>query len=47
MEYDRIKNRLEDRKIEQEYSVTKSGGLVYYVGFLSDKKTMIVQRVSW
>jgi hypothetical protein len=47
MEYNRIKNQLEDRKIEQEYSVSKSGGLVYYVGFLSDKETMIVQKTSW
>jgi hypothetical protein len=47
MEYNRIKNQIEDRKIEQQFSVSKRGGLVYYVGFLSDKETMIVQRTSW
>jgi hypothetical protein len=47
LEYSLIKVELKDRKIEQEYILSKSSGLVYYIGFISDQETIIIQRASW
>lgn len=43
----RIKEALAGRTVVQEYSLEKPHGKVYYVGFLSDRKTLVVQRASW
>lgn len=33
--------------IQQEFALDKPGGFAYYVGFMIDGKTIIVQRISW
>jgi hypothetical protein len=42
-----VSKEIGTKKIEKEFSVTADGGVFYYVGFLSDKETIIVQRQSW
>jgi len=44
-EKDKAISRLNDRKIETEFS-KENEGKFYYVAFLSDKKTILVQRSS-
>ncbi len=34
-------------KIEKAFSMTVESGVFYYVGFLSDRETLVVQRQSW
>ena len=38
---------LDDLKIEKEYFMEEGAGVYYYVGFLSDDETIIVNRLSW
>ncbi len=45
IEKDKAISRLNDRKIETEFS-REDEGKFYYVAFLSDKKTILVQRSS-
>lgn len=40
-------NQLENLKMESEFSFEPKTGVNYYVGFLTDNKTIIVQRSSW
>jgi len=42
-----IKKEIGKKGIEKAFSMTVDGGVFYYVGFLSDKETLIVQRQSW
>jgi len=46
-EMDKVKSKLNGRIIEKEYALEKGGGILYYVGFLSDKETLIIERLSW
>ncbi|MFN8335604.1 MAG: hypothetical protein U0U09_10775 [Cyclobacteriaceae bacterium] len=43
----KISKELGSKKIEKSFSMTADGGIFYYVGFVSDKETLIVQRQSW
>lgn len=42
-----ISKKIGKRKIEKSFSMMVDGGIFYYVGFVSDKETLIVQRQSW
>lgn len=42
-----IKREIGTEKIEKAFSMTADGGRFYYVGFVSDKETIVVQRQSW
>lgn len=42
-----ISKKIGKKKIEKSFSITVGGGIFYYVGFVSDKETLIVQRQSW
>ena len=46
-EMDKVKSKLNGRIIEKEYALEESGEIYYYVGFLSDKETLIIERISW
>lgn len=46
-EFEKALSYVEDEKIVKEYKLIEGGGVNYYVGFLSDKKTLIVKRHSW
>ena len=46
-EFDKAMTEIKDKKIEREFSFEKGGGVYYYVAFLSDKKSLIVNRQSW
>jgi len=46
-EMDKVKSKLNGRIIEKEYALEEGGGIYYYVGFLSDKETLIIERLSW
>jgi hypothetical protein len=46
-EFDEALEHTENLKIEKEYTIEENGGVYYYVGFLSDNKTIIVKRLSW
>lgn len=43
----KAKSKLKERIIEKEYALEEDSGKYYYVGFLSDKKTLIIERLSW
>ena len=45
-EFDRMKSKIKEMKIEKEYG-KENGDKFYYVGFLSDKQTLIIERISW
>jgi hypothetical protein len=42
-----ISKEIGTNKIEKEFSSIADGGIFYYVGFLTDKETLVVQRQSW
>lgn len=42
-----IEREIGTKEIEKAFSMTADGGIFYYVGFVSDKETIIVQRQSW
>lgn len=44
-----VRQELRGRTISTEFALEtqKAGGVIYYVGFLSDHETLIVQRASW
>ena len=44
---DKILKKLEDIELTREFSMTEDGGIYFYVAFLSDNKSIIVQRTSW
>ena len=46
-DFGKVSKEIETKKIEKAFSMTADGGIFYYVGFLSDKETLIVQRQSW
>lgn len=46
-EFDKALENTKKLKIIKEFSKEKNGGVYYYVGFLSDNKTIIVKRLSW
>jgi len=46
-EIEDILNMYKDKTIDFEYWVENSNATIYYVGFMSDKKTIIVRRASW
>jgi hypothetical protein len=46
-ELDRALKEIGNREIEKEFSVEYERGIYYYVAFLSDKETIIVNRQSW
>ena len=46
-ELSEVLNAIGDREIVRELSILKDGGIYYYVGFLSDKESIIVKRLSW
>ena len=46
-EFDKALAYIENEEIKKEYSMQESGGVYYYVGFLMDNETIIVQRLSW
>ena len=43
----KIEMEIGKKEIEKEFSMTADGGIFYYVGFVSDKETLIIQRQSW
>lgn len=43
----KISKELGANKIEKSFSITVGGGIFYYVGFVSDRETLVVQRQSW
>ena len=45
-EIDDILDKYSDKTIDFEYSIEDEKATVYYVGFLSDKQTIIVRRAS-
>jgi hypothetical protein len=46
VEFDEAMNRIKDKKIERQFSLEQVGGY-YYVAFLSDNESLIVNRQSW
>ena len=42
-----IEREIGTNKIEKAFSMTADGGVFYYVGFVSDRETLVVQRQSW
>lgn len=42
-----IEKEIGTKKIEKAFSMTANGGVFFYVGFVSDKETLIIQRQSW
>lgn len=46
-EFDKILEHIDNLKIEKEFSMEEGVGVYYYVGFLTDNETIIVQRMSW
>lgn len=46
-EFDKALEYTDNLKIAREFSIEEGGGVYYYIGFLTDKQTIIVQRLSW
>ena len=46
-EFKDITSRLGELEINREFSFEEGGGVYYYVGFLNDQRSLIVQRTSW
>jgi hypothetical protein len=42
-----ISKQIGAKRIEKAFSMTADGGVFYYVGFVSDLETLVVQRQSW
>ncbi len=47
VEFDEAISKIKNKKIEKEFSFEQDGGVYYYVAFLSDKESTIVNRQSW
>ena len=47
LEIDDILKKYKDKTIDFEYWIENDNATMYYVGFMSDKRTIIVRRASW
>ena len=43
----KVLEQLDGKELTREFSVTKDSGVYFYVAFLSDNNSIIVQRTSW
>ena len=46
-EFKDIEERLGRLDVERRFSFEEGGGVYYYVGFMADKHSLIIQRTSW
>ena len=46
-EFDKALKHIGKLEIEKEFTLHQKQGIYYYVGFLTDHKSIIVQRLSW
>jgi hypothetical protein len=42
-----IENQIKDKKYIKEFSKEVEGGKIYYIGFLNDNKSVVIERTSW